>query len=277
MHMYICDVSMFFVYVCMHVVDCTTESKTALFAQEGNGQLVRDILYPAFKKRSQEMTIGMKTFANISVMSHIWRSGSKWLRHPASTLPEIPEVAIQYRCSDNTQPGMGLLSWSAFLRHIPMNATSIFVMTENPHRRIKKTSSIFEKCNFIVEELSEYLYFHFPSASVVVLRGGSAVDDATRLAMAQVTICSASTFCLWPAIASKTASYFPRTKLIFYDKSSPRGYTRDFHWLTEPDEIIIPLLLAAKSPPNITMKMLKKGQVVVQKKQETTRADIEQH
>ena len=94
---------------------------------------------------------------------------------------------------------------------------------------------------------------------MVVLRGGRALDDATRLAMAEITICSASTFCLWPAMASKTASYFPVSKLIYSNKATLQ-YTPAFHWLTDHTEMIFPLTLAeAESTPDKLIRMLKRG------------------
>ena len=47
-----------------------------------------------------------------------------------------------------------------------------------------------------------------------VIIGGDVYDDMAKLTYANITICSASTFCLWPAIANPNQAYFPITKLI---------------------------------------------------------------
>ena len=49
---------------------------------------------------------------------------------------------------------------------------------------------------------------------MVVKRGGDLFLDYARLAGARVTICSASTYCLWPALASRGKAYFPLTSLV---------------------------------------------------------------
>ena len=190
--------------------------------------------------------------------SVVWR---KYLQNDTIDIPPIPDVAIQYRCSDNTIKGYGLLAWPAFLRHIPSNATFIYIMTENPSDRTPD-HGVINSCNTIINELSEYLHYHFKRANVVVLRGASALDDATRLAMAQITICSASTFCLWPAIASKAEAFFPVTALIYSDRGR-LNYTSELHWLNEPDEIAITLQLMHVTNIKAFIKMLKRGQIVV--------------
>ena len=46
-------------------------------------------------------------------------------------------------------------------------------------------------------------------------RGGDAFLDYARLAYSNVTICSASTYCIWPALANSNGQvYFPLTPLI---------------------------------------------------------------
>jgi hypothetical protein len=52
----------------------------------------------------------------------------------------------------------------------------------------------------------------FPDAVVVILRGFDLFEDLARLTYAKTTICSVSTFCLWPAISNDNTVYFPLTK-----------------------------------------------------------------
>ena len=47
--------------------------------------------------------------------------------------------------------------------------------------------------------------------------------DLARLAYAKVSICSVSTFCLWPAIASQHRAYFPLHSVIAGKKALDLG------------------------------------------------------
>ena len=75
-------------------------------------------------------------------------------------------------------------------------------------------SSFGSKCPKILSKLFEFLVRMFPKATVLLKFGGDPLLDMARLALANVTICSASTFCLWPAIANNHKAYFPVTDLI---------------------------------------------------------------
>ena len=93
----------------------------------------------------------------------------------------------------------------------------------NPHFAVK--------CDAILGSLGGYLTEHFPNATVVVKRGGDLYTDMARLALAKVTFCSVSTFCLWPAIASSGTVYFPRSKLIASGKPVVLG---SILWVDDP-------------------------------------------
>ena len=64
-----------------------------------------------------------------------WKSS---LRSPferrALNLPTVPEVAIHYRCGDNTVGHYGFLSFPAFTNRIPRNVSTIYVMAESSSR-----------------------------------------------------------------------------------------------------------------------------------------------
>lgn len=49
-------------------------------------------------------------------------------------LPLVPEVAVHYRCGDNTVGHYGFLSFPAMTNRIPPNATTIYVMAEASSR-----------------------------------------------------------------------------------------------------------------------------------------------
>ena len=86
------------------------------------------------------------------------------------------------------------------------------------------------KCDVILTHLLKFLTQHFPSAAVLVLRGGNAFHDMTRMAYANQTFCSVSTYCFWPAVVSRERVYFPVTKLIAGGHEFK--YHRGFEWLS---------------------------------------------
>jgi hypothetical protein len=66
-------------------------------------------------------------------------------------------------------------------------------------------------------------------------RGGDLFLDYARIAYSNISICSASTFCLWPALANNIGhSFYPITPLIgkANEKSQPFLGER-FHWIGE--------------------------------------------
>lgn len=160
---------------------------------------------------------------------------------PLSTpLPLLPNVTIQYRCGDNIGFGKtkyGLLPFSAYRKHgrIPRElARYIYVIADSPTRSANHPYS--HRCDAILKSLFEDLRAHFPEAVVVVKRGGDPFLDYTRIAYSSVVFCSASTFCLWPALANPIGHvYYPLTPLV------ARAATNDtapdfgprFHWISD--------------------------------------------
>ena len=118
-----------------------------------------------------------------------------------AVLPLIPDVAIHYRCGgDNFQGKYGFLRFVAFAKLIPKTAKTIYVLAEDRdkyhnHRRL------IETCDYIFHSMHDYLQNHFPNSTVLIRRGDDPFTDAVRLMYAETTICSVSSFCLWPAIA----------------------------------------------------------------------------
>ena len=154
-----------------------------------------------------------------------------------SDLPLIPDVAIQYRCGDNIGFNYmyGILPFFAFLPpRIPQNVTSIYVLADHPTRNLQATYS--SRCQTILESLFAYLRSKFPNTIIVVKRGGDIFLDYARLALANITICSASTFCLWPALANDGIVHYPLTSLIAgadnMDLAPNLG--SNFKWIADP-------------------------------------------
>jgi hypothetical protein len=158
---------------------------------------------------------------------------------PDTFLPIVPDVAIQYRCGDNIGFNYmyGLLPFFAFPSRIPTDSKTIYVLSDHPTRSQHATYS--GRCQLIQEALFGYLKKKFPDAIVVVKRGGDLFLDYARLTDSKVTICSASTYCLWPAIAHKHAAYFPLTSLIGNADNVQLANVmttlpKTFHWIEDP-------------------------------------------
>ncbi len=145
-------------------------------------------------------------------------------------LPLIPDVAIHYRCGDNTVTHYGFTPFRVFAATIPHHARSIYVMAESPSRNARPDRT--ERCTTIFLALRSYLMSKFPRALVVILRGHDVFEDLARLTYANTTICSVSTYCLWPAMSNNNTVYFPVTKLIAKENTS-FDYGPSFHWLVD--------------------------------------------
>lgn len=144
--------------------------------------------------------------------------------------PVVPDVAVHYRCGDNLVTHYGFLPFAALKSVISVTDRTIYIMAEHPSRRTDQRRK--ERCRAIFDGLLHYLMKHFPNAVVVLLRGHDMFEDLARLTFAKTTICSVSTFCLWPAVASNTSAYYPVTKLIAKEDIS-FDYGPSFHWLKD--------------------------------------------
>lgn len=156
---------------------------------------------------------------------------------PGAPLPIVPDVALQYRCGDNIGFSYmyGILPFTAFDSLIPADARFIYVLSDHPSRAAHSPYS--SRCGVILQHLMQYLQSRHPKATIVIKRGGDLFLDYVRLSRARVTICSASSFCLWPAIANVDAQvYFPLTQLAAGADSlelAPQ-FGAHFHWISEP-------------------------------------------
>lgn len=147
-----------------------------------------------------------------------------------SSMPVIPDVSIHYRCGDNTVAHYGFLPFRAFKRLISPSARHIYVMAESKGRNSK--AHHISRCDAIFDALYIYLTKHFPTATIAITRGNDFYDDLVRLTYSPQTICSISTYCLWPAIANRNEAHFPLTKLIAKEDMS-FDYGKSFHWIKD--------------------------------------------
>jgi hypothetical protein len=152
-----------------------------------------------------------------------------------AALPFIPDVAIHYRCGDNFIGHYGFLPFSAFKLYIPAGAKTIYVLADKRGRKTAMKQHRAAKCDAIFSALFTYLTQLFPQAAVLIRRGGDLTEDLLRLASARTTICSVSTFCLWPALANNHTAYFPLTKLVLR-----KDATRDLgiKWISTPAVVL---------------------------------------
>lgn len=158
-------------------------------------------------------------------------------------LPFLPNVTIQYRCGDNVGFGKtryGLLPFRTFSpQRIPADFRSfIYVIADSPSR--SPHSPYSNRCDIILKEFFEYLRKKFPSSIIVIKRGGDAFLDVARIALSSIVFCSASTFCLWPALANHQGTiFYPLTPLILgaKDNQSAPHLAHNFHWIDDVDMI----------------------------------------
>lgn len=189
----------------------------------------RDIIHPLMWEALNYHKITLKTTRTVILESDASN------RPPGTDLPLIPDVAIHYRCGDNFVGHYGFLPFSAFKSYVPADASTIFVLAEKRSRKTAQKAHRAAKCDAIFSELFNYLTSHFPRAAVLIRRGDDLYLDLLRLASARTTICSVSSFCLWPAFVSNHTAYFPATKLIVrHDTSLDLG----FKWISKPEVVL---------------------------------------
>jgi hypothetical protein len=188
--------------------------------------LVRNVLRPLILKHHSKNMKRVSSSDRISPF--IFKSS---LRQPYDTakpiFPTIPDAAIHYRCGDNTVGHYGFLAFPAFLHAIPLNTSTIYVLAEKSSRSF--TPRRAERCDAVLSGLWIYLTKSFPSSTVLVLRGAAIFDDFSRLGLAQITVCSVSTFCFYAALASSGEAYLPITRL--FAKATTPDYGSHVKWL----------------------------------------------
>jgi hypothetical protein len=162
---------------------------------------------------------------------------------PQQILPIIPDVTIQYRCGDNIQFSYmyGILPYTAFASRIPSNSKYIYVLSDHPSRAAHALYT--SRCEVILQGLFDYLKETNPSSTIVIKRGGDLFLDYVRLAFSKTIICSASTFCFWPALANiKNGGvvHFPLSSLIAGAddiNSAPKVFGKNFIWINDTNII----------------------------------------
>lgn len=150
-------------------------------------------------------------------------------------LPFIPDAAIHYRCGDNFIGHYGFVPFVAFTSQIPVTVSTIYVLAEDRARKTTSKPHLAAKCDAVFEALFMFLRSAFPQAKVLIRRGDDLYADFARLSYAPVTVCSVSTFCLWPALISNGTAYFPKTKLILGARTD---IDVGFRWFDTPAVVL---------------------------------------
>jgi len=165
-------------------------------------------------------------------------------------LPLVPNVTIQYRCGDNIGFGKtkyGLLPYSTYTSpRVPEELTNppdgsksyIYIIADSPNRSAAHVYS--GRCEMILQKLFEYLQKKHPKAVIVLKRGGDLFLDYARIVYANVAVCSASTFCLWPALSNEVGqAHFPLTPLIAKADSNltAPSLKDNFHWIMDKEMV----------------------------------------
>jgi hypothetical protein len=161
---------------------------------------------------------------------------------PGQYLPLVPDVSLQYRCGDNIGFSYmyGILPFTAFDGRIPESAKYIYVLSDHPSRAAHSPYS--SRCQQILQHLFEYIRERHPKATIVVKRGGDIFLDYVRFAYSNVTICSASSYCFWPSLATLANGgtvHFPVTSLIAGADSLQLApdFGPRFNWIGSPEII----------------------------------------
>ena len=174
-------------------------------------------------------------------------------------LPLIPDVAIHYRCGDNFGAPYGFIPFEVLKDRIvaaPDVVHTIYVLAEHRGRKTKDRPYLAVKCDIILNGLFEYLVENFPSAHVVVKRGSDDMFlDLARLTFAKTTICSISTFCLWPAVASNGTAFVPQTKLIVGGNTN---INLGFQWMIVNTLVLAERVKTMQGPELLALLLKKK-------------------
>lgn len=153
-------------------------------------------------------------------------------------LPIVPDVLIQYRCGD-TVPSKyyGFLKFTALINIVPADSKFIYIRSDSPFRaKVMGSHTFSTKCAPIIRELFVTLKNKFPKATVIATMGGDPFLDYYRIYKAKIIICSVSTFCLWPAIASLGRVYYPSSVVVAAGTNPDLG--SNFTWLPGSSVII---------------------------------------
>jgi hypothetical protein len=155
----------------------------------------------------------------------------------ARRFPLVPDVALHLRCSDiitNKRLGQdkihthyGFLNFREYAARIPSTARTVYVLSDPPDR-----GDDGKLCEGILTAFVRFLRERVDeNTPILVKRGGEIMYAQAQITLAAVTVCSASTFCFWPALGSQGTTYYPVTMLIYGGKELP--LSPGFRWMSD--------------------------------------------
>ena len=117
-------------------------------------------------------------------------------------------MTIQYSCGDYIGFGKtryGLIPFSAYnyYNRIPLKTLQLFILLLIDDISTRQSYHVYSHrwCEIILHRFQLHLIKLFPKSTIVIKRGEDPFLDYARLVYSNVTICLASTFCLWPALS----------------------------------------------------------------------------
>jgi hypothetical protein len=146
-------------------------------------------------------------------------------------------LAILFRCCDiltraSAESGQyGFVNWNVYLLTIPVTARTIYILME-PLDYVGCDHG--EHCRQISEAMAGFLSTHYPDAVVAIRRGHPDIG-LVQLAETKVIVCTASSFCIFPAYMNSGKIFMQLSKL-FANNEAVR-ISNNFHWITYPSQI----------------------------------------
>lgn len=159
------------------------------------------------------------------------RDGMLEYIHSKATVIEtsaFADLAVHVHCGDdalgrnNSQDGfLGLSAYKKALEGLSKAQVKIRIFmvqtSDSGHRGKDATSSMI--CREVGDGLTQLLRSSLGAANVVLDSTSDVGDVWTHLMFSNRTLCSPSTFCLWPAIAAENS--FLADSALFFNKSHP--------------------------------------------------------
>ena len=143
-------------------------------------------------------------------LAKIWQSRNRDV--------ELDDAVIHVRCFTGDFEHYGFLPYSVYTGLLPQSVRRIGILTiplplgcGNGSTWTSDTCGNF--CGDLIHDLQRFLQSTFPQAEVTIRDGDSPVGAYSRMVLADYTICSPSTFCLFPTLATHGTGYIVDTPL----------------------------------------------------------------
>lgn len=149
----------------------------------------------------------------------------------------IPDVTIQLRCNDvvgftcssATKPEYGFLNFHIYLKLIPKDAKTIYIVTNGQ-------INYFDVCRSITKALVVFLSMALPDSIILVIIG-NVEDSILQFQNSKTVICSSSTFCFYPSMSNKNQVYYPLSPLVV--NALPLQLTPAWNWITSYEMLCV--------------------------------------